>query len=183
MAKITLAVTGSIAAYKAADLTSQLTKRGHQVTILMTQAATQFITPLTLQVLSKNPVHLDVMLETEPKIINHIELAKQTDLFLIAPATANTISKLATAAATDIVSTVALALPEQTKKVIAPAMNTQMYAHPLVQKNLDLLKSIGYQEIEPKEGLLACGDYGPGALADVEMILHQVDQSLKEKRL
>ncbi|HGD1828264.1 TPA: flavoprotein, partial [Streptococcus agalactiae] len=93
--RITLAVTGSISAYKAADLTSQLTKIGYDVHIIMTQAATEFITPLTLQVLSKNPIHLDVMDEHNPKIINHIELAKRTDLFIVAPASANTIAHLA----------------------------------------------------------------------------------------
>ena len=95
MKHITLAVTGSIAAYKAADLTSQLTKDNQKVTVLMSQAATNFITPLTLQVLSKNLVHTDVMEEPTPNKVNHIEIAKQTDLFLVAPASANTIAKLA----------------------------------------------------------------------------------------
>ena len=94
MTKITLAVTGSIAAYKAADLTSLLTKEGHDVTVLMTKSATQFITPLTLQVLSKNKVHLDIMDEERPELVNHIDLAKNTELFLVAPATADTIPSL-----------------------------------------------------------------------------------------
>ena len=95
MAHILLAVTGSIASYKSADLVSSLKKQGHQVTVLMTQATTEFIQPLTLQVLSQNPVHLDVMKEPHPDQVNHIELGKKADLFIVAPATANTIAKLA----------------------------------------------------------------------------------------
>ena len=124
---IVLAVSGSISAYKAADLSNQLTKLGYQVHILMTEAATQFIAPLTLQVLSKNPVHLDVMKEDDPKVVNHIELAKQADLFVVAPASANTIAKLAHGIADNIVTATALALPTDTPKLIAPAMNTKMY--------------------------------------------------------
>ena len=121
---IVLAVSGSISAYKAADLSNQLTKLGYQVHVLMTEAATQFIAPLTLQVLSKNPVHLDVMKEDDPKVVNHIELAKQADLFVVAPASANTIAKLAHGIADNIVTATALALPTDTPKLIAPAMNT-----------------------------------------------------------
>ncbi|WP_330997601.1 flavoprotein, partial [Streptococcus gallolyticus] len=104
-----------------------LTKLGYQVHVLMTEAATQFITPLTLQVLSKNPVHLDIMKEDDPKVVNHIELAKQADLFVVAPASANTIAKLAHGIADNIVTATALALPTDTPKLIAPAMNTKMY--------------------------------------------------------
>lgn len=140
MTKITLAVTGSIAAYKAADLTSLLTKEGHNVTVLMTRSATQFITPLTLQVLSKNRVHLDIMDEERPELVNHIDLAKNTELFLVAPATADTISRLAQGRADDIVTSVALALEPSVPKYFAPAMNTKMYQHPLTQKNIEILK-------------------------------------------
>lgn len=181
MTRITLAVTGSIAAFKAADLTSNLIKEGFEVKILMTQAATQFITPLTLQVLSKQKVALSVMDEEKPDQVNHIAIAKATDIFLVAPASANTISGLATGAANDIVTTVALALLPEAYKVLAPAMNTQMYAHPLVQENLQKLKSIGYQCIEPEEGLLACGDLGRGALAEREKIVDFVKGLKVEK--
>ena len=143
---IVLAVSGSISAYKAADLSNQLTKLGYQVHVLMTEAATQFITPLTLQVLSKNPVHLDVMKEDDPKVVNHIELAKQADLFVVAPASANTIAKLAHGIADNIVTATALALPTDTPKLIAPAMNTKMYDNPLTQRNLQILQEVGYQE-------------------------------------
>lgn len=180
MANITLAVTGSISAYKAADLTSQLTKLGHQVTVLMTQSATQFITPLTLQSLSKQTVHTELMQEKDPQLIQHIEIAKQTDLFLVAPASANCIAKLAHGMADDLVSAVALALPIGTKKLIAPAMNTNMYLNPASQKNRKTLLEYGFEEIKPREALLACGDFGTGALAEIDTILEKVRQALDE---
>lgn len=178
--RLTLAVTGSISAYKAADLTSQLTKLGYEVTILMTVSATKFITPLTLQVLSKNPVHLDIMEEPQADKVNHIELAKETDMFLVAPASANTIAKLAQGMADDMVSCVALALPATTPKLFASAMNTQMYLNPITQANIARLKAYGYQEIPPREALLACGDYGPGALADLSLILDTIKETLND---
>ena len=174
MKTILLGVSGSISAYKAADITSQLAKLGYNVEILMTKSSTAFITPLTLQSLSKNPVHTDVMMEIDPSKINHIELAKKADLFLVAPASANTIGKLAHGIADDLLSTVALALYPETPKIIAPAMNTYMYQNPIVQRNIGILKEVGYQEIIPREALLACGDYGRGALATVEDILQTV---------
>ncbi|MET3557820.1 phosphopantothenoylcysteine decarboxylase [Streptococcus rupicaprae] len=178
--RITLAVTGSISAYKAADLTSQLTKLGFEITVLMTASATRFITPLTLQVLSKNLVHLDIMEEPQPDKVNHIELAKQTDLFIVAPASANTISKLANGLADDIVSCTALALTPDVPKFVAPAMNTQMYLNPITQDNLAKLKTYGYQEILPREALLACGDYGPGALAELSDIITTITETFNE---
>ena len=178
MANILLAVTGSISAYKAADLTSHLTKLGHQVKILMTPAATAFITPLTLQVLSKQAVLVEVMTEDDPKQIQHIDLGKEADLFLVAPASANTIAKLAHGFADNIVTSTALALPSEVKKFLAPAMNTKMLDHPATQNNLETLKSYGYQIIQPREALLACGDQGSGALASIETILTTIQESL-----
>ena len=178
MANILLAVTGSISAYKAADLTSQLTKLGHQVKVLMTPAATAFITPLTLQVLSKQAVLVEVMTEGDPKQIQHIDLGKEADLFLVAPASANTIAKLAHGFADTIVTSTALALPSEVKKFLAPAMNTKMLDHPATQNNLETLKSYGYQIIPPREALLACGDQGSGALASIETILTIIQESL-----
>ena len=157
MKKILLGVTGSISAYKSADLTSQFVKLGAQVDVIMSKSSTHFITPLTLQSLSKRAVHTDVMQESNPQVINHIELAKQADLFLIAPATANIIGKLANGIADDLLSTVAMALPVGT------------------------LRSVGYQEIEPRESLLACGDFGKGALADIQTIIEQVMLTLNER--
>ena len=177
MTQITLAVTGSISAYKAADITSQLTKLGLEVKILMTPAAQKFITPLTLQVLSKHPVGLDVLLEDDPKRIEHIDIGKETDLFLVAPASANTIAKLAMGLADNMVTSTALALPITTKKLLAPAMNTKMLEHPATQRNLDILKSYGYQIIQPREATLACGDQGTGALATVDTIIQTVKEN------
>ena len=178
MAKITLAVSGSISAYKAADLTSQLTKSGHEVTVIMTKAATAFITPLTLQALSKKLVHTDIMLEENPASIKHIDVAKETDLFLVAPASANTIAKLAHGLADDMLSAVALAIPAGVPKLIAPAMNTNMYLNLATQDNLEKLARYGYQEIKPREALLACGDFGTGALAELDVILERVKEIL-----
>ncbi|EOH89367.1 phosphopantothenoylcysteine decarboxylase [Enterococcus villorum] len=182
MKKILLGVTGSISAYKSADLTNQLVKLGYQVDVIMTESSTHFITPLTLQSLSKRAVHTDVMQEKDPAVINHIELAKQADLFLIAPATANIIGKLANGLADDLLSTVAMALKKEIPKLIAPAMNTNMYQHPINQKNLETLKSIGYHEVEPRESLLACGDFGKGALADIQIIIDQAVQLMNERK-
>lgn len=178
MKTILLGVSGSISAYKAADITSRLTKLGCAVKIIMTANSTKFITPLTLQALSKQPVHTEVMEEIYPEQINHIELAKKADLFLVAPASANIISKLANGIADDMLSTVAMALKEEIPKIIAPAMNTYMYQNPILQRNLNTLKEVGYQEIEPREALLACGDFGRGALADIDEIAAYVNQIL-----
>ena len=171
MTQITLAVTGSISAYKAADITSQLTKLGLKVKVLMTPAAQKFITPLTLQVLSKHPVGLDVLLENDPKRIEHIDIGKETDLFLVAPASANTIAKLAMGLADNMVTSTT------TKKLLAPAMNTKMLKHPAIQRNLDILKSYGYQIIQPREATLACGDQGAGALATIDSIIQTVKEN------
>ena len=183
MAHITLAITGSIASYKAADLVSSLKKQGHSVSVLMTKAATDFIQPLTLQVLSQNLVHLDVMQEPYPDQVNHIERGKETDLFIVVPATANTIAKLAHGFADNMVTSTALALPDNIPKLLAPAMNTKMYNHPATQTNLKTLESYGYGIISPKESLLACGDFGSGALADLEIIIERIKETLNEQTL
>ena len=183
MAHITLAITGSIASYKAADLVSSLKKQGHSVSVLMTKAATDFIQPLTLQVLSQNLVHLDVMQEPYPDQVNHIEIGKETDLFIVAPATANTIAKLAHGFADNMVTSTALALPDNIPKLLAPAMNTKMYNHPATQTNLKTLESYGYGIISPKESILACGDFGSGALADLEIIIERIKETLNEQTL
>ena len=149
----------------------------------VTQAATAFIQPLTLQVLSQNSVHLDVMKEPYPNKVNHIELGKETDLFIVVPATANTIAKLAHGLADNMVTTTALALPHFVPKLLAPAMNTKMYDHPATQANLKTLESYGYGIISPKESLLACGDFGSGALADLEVIIERIKETLNEQTL
>ncbi|MGO2083999.1 phosphopantothenoylcysteine decarboxylase [Vagococcus sp.] len=175
MPTVLLGVSASISAYKAADLISQLKKKNYNVEVIMTKNSTAIIPALTLQVLSKNQVHLDVMEEATPTDINHIDLVKQADLFIIAPATANIIGKIANGIADDMLSTTALAVHD-IPLLIAPAMNTYMYQHPAVQTNLNRLISYGYQVIEPKESLLACGDYGKGALADISDIITAIQE-------
>lgn len=179
MKTVLLGISASISAYKSADITNRLAKLGWNVEVIMTKNSTEFIGPLTLQALSKNPVHLDVMQEKHPESIAHIDLAKKADLFLIAPASANIIGKLANGIADDMLSTVAMAIHPETPKLIAPAMNTYMYANPIMQRNLDTLKSVGYQEIEPREARLACGDYGKGALATVDQIVEIAMKAMK----
>lgn len=179
---ILLGISASISAYKAADLTNKLTKMGYKVDVIMTKNATEFITPLTIQSLSHRTVHLDTMAEPDPALINHIALAKKADLFLVAPATANIIGKLANGICDDLLSTVAMAILPETPKLIAPAMNTYMYENPINQKNLKSLKEAGYREIEPREALLACEDYGKGALADLDKILTTVTAVLENTR-
>ena len=183
MANILLAITGSIASYKSVDLVSSLKKQDYQVTVLMTQAATEFIQPLTLQVLSQNPVHLDVMQEPYPDQVNHIERGKETDLFIVAPATANTIAKLALGFADNMVTCTALALPSHIPKLIAPAMNTKMYENPITQDNLSKLEKYGWHIIRPRETILACGDKGIGALASVETIMEKVKEIIYEETI
>ena len=182
MKNIVLGVTGSIAAYKAADITNILTKLGYNVDVIMTKSAMEFITPLTLQTLSKNRVYSDMFKLEYPREVKHISLSQKADLFLIAPATANIIGKLANGIADDMLSTNALSM-KGIPMLIAPAMNTRMYENPFVQDNIDKLKKYGYQIIEPKEARLACGDTGKGALADVDEIISIVQEALQDKKL
>ncbi len=170
MKNIILGVTGSIAVYKAADLANDLTKSGYNVDVIMTQSALKFVTPLTFQALTKNKVYTDMFDEITPSEIKHISLAKKADICLIAPATANIIGKLANGIADDFLSTVMLALKD-TPVYIAPAMNTNMYENPVVQDNINKLKKLGFNIIEPRESLLACGDLGKGAMAEAEKIV------------
>jgi len=173
--KILLGVTGSIAAYKAADLVSILVKDGYHVDVIMTKGATAFITPLTLQTLSKNRVYTDVFQEDDPSEIKHIALARKADLLLIAPASADVIGKLANGLADDMLTAAVLAVRD-IPRCIAPAMNTRMYENPMVQENLEKLRGFGFEIIPPKEALLACGDVGRGALADVGTIVKTVEE-------
>lgn len=176
---VLLGVTGSIAAYKAAEITSRLTKQGHNVDVILTESGSRFITPLTLQTLSKNKVYMDMFEEIVPSEVKHISLAKKADLVLIAPATANIIGKIAGGVADDFLSTVVMAAANHTPVYIAPAMNTNMYENPIVQENIEKLKAGGYHFIDPKASLLACGDLGKGALADVDEIVDVVTKALK----
>ncbi len=176
---ILLGVTGSIAAYKAADIANQFTKYGYTVDVIMTQSAERFITPLTFQSLTKRKVYTDMFEEIVPSEIKHISLAKRADLCLIAPASANIIGKLASGIADDFLSTVMMAVRDK-PIYIAPAMNTNMYENPIVQDNIQKLLRFGYQVIEPKEALLACGDLGKGALADVSVIVEKIKKEIEQ---
>ena len=170
---IVLCVTGGIAAYKAADLTSRLRKLGAQVYIIMTESATHFITPLTLEVLSEHRVVTDMFDRTFTWEVEHISLAKRADIFVIAPATANIIGKAAHGIADDMVSTTLMAT--KAPMVIAPAMNTNMYENPVVQANITALKQKGVRFVAPAAGRLACGDTGKGKLADPADIVQAIE--------
>jgi phosphopantothenoylcysteine decarboxylase/phosphopantothenoylcysteine decarboxylase/phosphopantothenate--cysteine ligase len=175
MANILLGVTGSIAAYKAADIANNLNKRGHSVSVIMTKNALEFVTPLTFRTLTKHPVYTDSFAEVTDFDVEHIGLAKQTDVFVIAPATASIIGKLACGIADDLLTTTALAVFGK-PALICPAMNTAMYENPIVQRNIETLKSLGYHFAEPREALLACGDLGKGALADTDTIIKLIEE-------
>lgn len=178
MSRIVLGITGSIAAYKAADLASQLTKAGHEVTCVLTKGALEFVTPLTLATLSRRPVVSDLFAEKEGWQPGHIQLADEADLLLIAPASANVLASLAHGFANDALTAIALAT--RAPMLIAPAMNGKMWLHPATQRNVETLKSWGVQWVEPAEGMLACGYEGVGRLAPLEEILAAV-QTLLEK--
>lgn len=168
---IVLGITGSIAAYKAADLASQLVKAGHEVHAVMTRAATEFITPLTLQVLTRNPVLVTLEDEKQSWKPGHIELADRASLFLVAPASADVIGNFANGLAPDPLASIYLALPRTTPVLIAPAMNGKMWQHPAVRRNVARLTEDGCRFIGPAEGDLACGYQGIGRMAPVEEIL------------
>ena len=182
MKNIVLGVTGSIAAYKAADIANELTKGGYNVDVILTRGGMEFITPLTLQTLSKNKVYTDMFQLEYPREVKHISLAKKADLFLIAPATANIIGKIANGIGDDMLTSVALAM-NGIPMLIAPAMNTRMWNNPIVRENIQKLKAFGYQIIEPREARLADGDVGRGALADVGKIIESVRDDLPEDYL
>ncbi len=177
---IILGVTGSIAAYKSADLASQLKKAGHDVFCVMTRDAGHFITAVTLQTLSQHPVTVDLFEEGEGDWRpSHLQLADTADLLVISPATANVIAKLAHGIADDALSTIALALRPEAKVLIAPAMNGKMWLHPATQANAKTLQARGVAFIGPDKGLLACGYEGIGRLWDVTKILDRIQQLLK----
>ena len=172
MKNILLGITGGIAAYKSASFARLLIKSGYDVRVIMTASAQAFITPLTLQALTGNPVHIDLLDETAELGMGHIELAKWADLLIIAPATANTIAKLAMGIADDLLTTVCLATAAPI--LVAPAMNQQMWQHPSVKLNLQTLTDYDYEIIQPASGEQACGDIGEGRLPEPEQLLEYV---------
>ena len=175
---IIVGITGGIAAYKACEIVSHLTREGANVDVVMTQNATQFITPLTLETLSKNKVVVDMFEKTHHTQVEHISLAQKADLFLIAPATANILGKVANGIADDMLSTTIMAT--RAPVVFAPAMNNNMYTNAIVQDNINKLKKFGYHFVEPTEGNLACGYKAVGKLANKQTIVEYIQKLLGE---
>ncbi|WP_018932723.1 bifunctional phosphopantothenoylcysteine decarboxylase/phosphopantothenate--cysteine ligase CoaBC [Gracilibacillus lacisalsi] len=171
--KVVLGVSGGIAVYKAVALTSKLTQAGADVRVIMTEHATEFVTPLTFQAISRNPVYTDTFDEKDPAKIAHIDLSDWADLVLLAPATANILGKIANGIADDMLTTTLLAT--QAPVYIAPAMNVHMYQHPAVIQNLHTLENWGYRFIEPGDGYLACGYIGKGRLEEPENIVELLE--------
>ena len=167
--RILLAISGGIAAYKGAELVRLLKKQGAIVKVILSRGATEFITPLTMQALSGEPTHTELLDETAEAGMGHIELARWADLMIIAPATADVIARLAQGRADDLLTTVALATPAPV--AVAPAMNQQMWAHAATQDNIQQLVSRSIQLIGPDAGEQACGDVGPGRLLEPDSII------------
>jgi len=175
---ILLGVTGGIAAYKAVDIASRLVKLGAEVSVIMTKNATSLVQPLTFRYISRKPVFADMFAEPEDWQPEHIALADKADILVVAPATANTIGKLAHGIADDMLSTTAMAV--RCPILVAPAMNCHMYDNPILQNNINILKSHGFEFIEPEYGLLACGYEGKGRLAEPEKIIERIKQILNQ---
>ena len=176
---VVIGVSGGIAAYKACDIVSRLKKLNANVHVIMTNNATEFVTPLTFQSLSQNYVVNDMFEEPKTWDVEHISLAKKADVFLIAPATANVIGKIANGICDDMLTTTVMATTG--KVLIAPAMNTNMYRNPILQRNITILKELGYNFVNPESGRLACGDVGEGKLAQPEVIVNEVVNLLIDK--
>lgn len=176
---VVLGVTGSIAAYKIAILASMLKKQKADVTVIMTQNATNFINPITFESLTGNKCLVDTFDRNFQHSVEHVSLAKQTDVFLIAPASANVIAKAAHGIADDMLTTTLLAC--QCPKVIAPAMNTRMYLNPIVQDNMKILEHYGMKVITPATGYLACGDTGEGKMPEPELLMESIIEALTPK--
>lgn len=179
--RIVLGVSGGIAAYKAAELTREFVKQGAEVKVIMTKSATEFITPLTLQTLSENPVFTEMFSLIREHDIAHISLADFADLVLIAPATANVIGRIASGLADDLLTTVVMAT--KAPVLICPAMNSRMYENPLVTQNIRKLADLGYHFVEPGYGELACKTTGYGRLADLNEIVEEAASILTVKDL
>ncbi|AJP12335.1 TPA: bifunctional phosphopantothenoylcysteine decarboxylase/phosphopantothenate--cysteine ligase CoaBC [Clostridioides difficile] len=177
---VVIGISGGIAAYKACDVVSKLKKLNANIHVIMTKSATEFVKPLTFQSLSQNYVVEDMFEEPKTWEVEHISLAKKADLFLIVPASANVIGKIANGIADDMLTTTVMATKAQV--LIAPAMNTNMYENPIVQKNIQTLKSFGYKFIEPESGRLACGDIGTGKLANPDIIVEEVLTNLTKEQ-
>ncbi|XOQ19027.1 MAG: bifunctional phosphopantothenoylcysteine decarboxylase/phosphopantothenate--cysteine ligase CoaBC [Sporanaerobacter sp.] len=178
---ILVCVSGGIAAYKVVDVVSRLKKLNANVNVIMTKSATNFVAPLTFQTLSQNFVNVDMFEEPKTWEVEHISLAEKADLVLIAPATANVIGKIANGIADDMLTTVVMAT--KAKVIFAPSMNTHMYMNPIVKENMEKLKAYGYEFINANVGLLACGTYGEGRMAEPAEIVEYLKNSFYDKDL
>ena len=176
---ILLGITGGIAAYKSADLVSRLIKSGAKVDVVMTKAATKFVSPLTFQTMSQSKVHFDMFGLESYMAVEHITLAQRPDIILIAPATANTIGKIANGIADNMLTTVVMA--SNASILFAPAMNTNMYLNPITQKNIEILKKLGHKFMHTGEGRLACGDVGAGKMAEPSEIISYLEDYFTDK--
>ena len=174
MKHILLAVTGGIAAYKAIDLTSKLTQEGYEVRVMLSNHAQEFVTPLSFQAISRNPVYTNTFKEETPEEIQHVSLGDWADAIVIAPATANTIAKLSVGIADDMITSTLLAT--ETPKFVAPAMNVHMFENPRTQRNIEVLKGDGYHFIEPGDGYLACGYVAKGRMEEPLQIVSVMNQ-------
>lgn len=179
--KIIIGITGSVAAFKSIQLISDLVKQGYQIEVMMSESATRFVTPVCIQSLTKRKVYVDTFDDENPAIITHVDIVKDADLFMVVPASAHTIAKLAYGMADNMLTSAFLAAT--CPKLIAPAMNVHMYENPITQKNMQLLKETGVVFVEPISGLLACGDTGNGKLADEDTLLEMIDYMLAPKTL
>lgn len=178
--KIVIGITGSIAAFKAIQLISDLKKMNYDLEVIMTESACQFVTPMSIQSLTKKPVYINIF-DDDPSTIAHIDVVKDASVFVIVPASANTIAKIANGIADNMLTAAFLAAT--CKKLIAPAMNVHMYENPITQANIKKCKEYGMMFIEPANGLLACGDIGNGKLADQNTIISMIEYSLHDKPL
>lgn len=178
--KIVLGVTGSVAVHKAVDLASQLTKLNCDVQVVLTPDSLHFITPLLFKTLSRHPVVTSLYDEAEGWKPAHIQMADEADMLLVAPATANTLAKMALGMADNALTCIALALNPRAKLLLAPAMNGKMWQHPATQQNVRTLGQRGAQFIGPDEGLLACGYEGQGKMASVEVIANRALEMLSK---
>jgi len=176
---VVVGIAGSIAAFKSVSLVSLLQKAGYEVEVILTHGAERFITPLTFQVMARGRVYTDVFHEENPEEIAHISVADRAALFVVAPATAHVLGKLACGLADDFLSTALLAA--RTPVILSPAMNVNMYAHPVVQENIARLRQLGYTVLEPASGLLACGYEGKGRMPEPEEIFNFIDAVLQGK--
>ena len=184
---ILLIVSGGIAAYKSIDLCSSLVKQDNDVKVILTKNAENFVTQLPFQTLTKNRVYTSTFEEIDEKEIQHIDLTKWADKIIVAPATANLISKFANGIADDLASSLMLAVRDISRVYIVPAMNTFMYRNPIIQENMNKLIKLGFNFVEPESGLLACGDVGEGKFPSIEKIenslFQEIEKDLKDKKV